>query len=466
MPFVFLLILILSANIIAVLNNCLSSYDLGLYYQALVNMADGQTNPYLTIRTLNIFNDHFEPILFLAVPSVFLSGFSPVGPIIFEWAIFCTFIFGLIKIKGSQNSGKILFLCLFARGFLTALNFPVHPNTWSIVSWLSLVYFIYRGNFKFILLSAFSLILYRESNVFGLVGLFLFYLTSFDKKKIIYSALTCLLGLLVVFKLRPWMVGATYDYGGVFISGILDQHVFFILERLGELDIKSFLKVFFPLLLPTFLAYKAESSPFIKSKLFLLLCLLSPIFFLHLLAGKIHYHYGITFVAPLLCYFVLSPGFIKFFENKKIKYFILISFFVTSTSTYTRWIKQSFFNKSKNCIISSEKRRSTQTLKEKLDLTLNNDETIFSTNRVVPLIVKENRQIYVPSHFTMHLKSYDYILLEKRSAHLFNSLSSEDYEKAMKICRKDESEVLIDDKFYLLMKGAFTEECFGLFSSL
>jgi uncharacterized membrane protein len=463
---VLLLISIVFANIIAVLNNCLSSYDIGLYYQALVNMADGEVNPYLTIRTLNIFNDHFEPILFLAVPSVFLSGFSPVGPIIFEWSIFCFFIFGLIKIKGYQSSNLIFFLCLFSRGILTALNFPIHPNTWSMISWLSLVYFIYKGNFKLILISAFSLILYRESNVFALVGLFFFYLTSLDKKKIVYSFLTCLLALFVVFKLRPWMVGATYDYGGVFIRGILDKHVFFIIERLSEVDIKSFLKVFFPFIVPTVLAYKAESRPFLKSNLFLLLCLLAPVFFLHLLAGKIHYHYGITFIAPLLCYFILSPDFLKFFENKKIKYFILISFFITSTSTYTRWINESFLNKSKNCIISSEKRDSTEGLKIILNEAVKENETIFSTNRIVPIIVKRRRKIYVPSHFTKHLETYDYILLEKRSVSLFNSLSVKEFENAMKVCRKEDREILLNDEFYLLMKGPFKPICFNLFSSL
>ncbi len=461
-----LLLLILISNIIAVFNNCLSSYDLGLYYQALVNMADGDINPYLTIRTLNIFNDHFEPILFLAVPSVILTGYSPVGPVVFEWIIFCLFIYGLIKLSPKKDATLIFFLCLFSRGILTALNFPIHPNTWSILSWLALVYFIQKGNLRFILLSAFSLIFYRESNVFGLIGLLFFYLTSLDKKKIAFSLLTAIAGLFIIFKLRPFLVGETYDYGGVFIKGILKDHLFFVFERLKLVDYSSFLKVFIPLILPVYLTLRKESKPFIRTNFFQLICILGPIFFLHLLAGKIHYHYGITFVAPLLCYFILSPSFSSIFENKKTKIFILLTFFVTSTSTYTRWFKQSLFNKSRNCVIDSKKRASTNRLRLVIDKNMNENHTLFSSNRVVPLIVKEKRKIYVPSHFTNHLPSYDFILLEKRDKGLVNSLSEVEYKEAMVKCKVGESETLYDDQYYLLVKGEFVQDCFKLFSSL
>jgi hypothetical protein len=153
-------------------------------------------------------------------------------------------------------------------------------------------------------------------------------------------------------------------------------------------------------------------------------------------------------------------------NNKKTKYFILITFFLTSTSTYTRWIKQSFFNKSKNCVIDIDKRASMQRLKSVLDSEVSESQTIFSTNRIVPLIVKEKRKIYVPSHFTKHLASYDLILLEKRSEKLFNSLSKKEYEEMVLKCKKEERKILFEDRYFLLMRGPFYQDCFSLFSSL
>jgi hypothetical protein len=459
-----LLAFILFSNLVAVSNNCLDTYDVGLYFQALVNMASGELNPYLTVRTLNIFNDHFEPILFLAVPSVWLSGGSVMGPIIWEWVIFTFFIFTLIRLNNYKNSLEILFLCLLARGILTALVFPIHPNTWSMIAWLALVYSIREKKFFSILLSAAFLMLFRESNAFALPGLALYYFVFKEFKKAWLSFIVSLIGIFIIFKLRPMILGPTYDYGGYFVKGLLDSPFLFVFEKIIHFDLKAFLKVFFPVLIPLFFILRNEEEKFRESPFLKLLFVMSPLAFLHFLAGKIHYHYGITFIAPLISYIVLSPKFSLLVQNKKWFGFTLVFFLITASSSYTKWFNLSIRGVSKKCTISSKKRRATASLDSFIEKEIPLDKTIFSSSRVVPNLMKEKRLYYVPSHFTTHLNSYDYLLMEKSFGGEFRSLTKDRYLKMLDLCRSDSSEVLLDNKYYFLMKGPILKECYGYFS--
>jgi hypothetical protein len=182
------------------------------------------------------------------------------------------------------------------------------------------------------------------------------------------------------------------------------------------------------------------------------------------LAGKIHYHYGITFIAPLISYIVLSPKFSLLVQNKKWFGFTLVFFLITASSSYTKWFNLSIRGVSKKCTISSKKRRATASLDSFIEKEIPLDKTIFSSSRVVPNLMKEKRLYYVPSHFTTHLNSYDYLLMEKSFGGEFRSLTKDRYLKMLDLCRSDSSEVLLDNKYYFLMKGPILKECYGYFS--
>jgi len=97
--FVYLGILILLAlplglNLLKFENLCLNGYDIGIYHQAIVEMKiPGNMNPFLSVRGIPAFNDHFNPVLvpLSAVVKVFgdianlFAGhseniFNPFGP--------------------------------------------------------------------------------------------------------------------------------------------------------------------------------------------------------------------------------------------------------------------------------------------------------------------------------------------------------------------------------------------------
>ncbi|MCK5379592.1 MAG: DUF2079 domain-containing protein, partial [Acidobacteria bacterium] len=44
------------------------NFDLGIYAQALFRLSLDDLNPWLTLRDVRVFNDHFDPVLFGVAP--------------------------------------------------------------------------------------------------------------------------------------------------------------------------------------------------------------------------------------------------------------------------------------------------------------------------------------------------------------------------------------------------------------
>ncbi|MCK8500257.1 MULTISPECIES: DUF2079 domain-containing protein [Myxococcus] len=47
---------------------CFPNFDLGIYSQAVARLSLAQPNPWISARQVFIFNDHFDPILWVAHP--------------------------------------------------------------------------------------------------------------------------------------------------------------------------------------------------------------------------------------------------------------------------------------------------------------------------------------------------------------------------------------------------------------
>ncbi|MFN7684635.1 MAG: hypothetical protein ACK5QT_04395 [Oligoflexia bacterium] len=47
---------------------CYNNFDLGIYSQALANISFADLNPWLSVRQIRIFNDHFDPVLVFFAP--------------------------------------------------------------------------------------------------------------------------------------------------------------------------------------------------------------------------------------------------------------------------------------------------------------------------------------------------------------------------------------------------------------
>src|SRR4051812_36176817 len=62
------------------LRRCYHYYDLGLYAQALAKLGPHHWNPWLPARQVRVFNDHADPILWLA--KLWTLGLDPAAAVI------------------------------------------------------------------------------------------------------------------------------------------------------------------------------------------------------------------------------------------------------------------------------------------------------------------------------------------------------------------------------------------------
>ena len=132
----FLIISLLSPliqQIVALSNNCLNSYDFGIYQQAIYDSFSYlNPNPFLSVRNIHALQDHFDPIFLLAGPWSALFNYSPYSLLVFEWFFVVATLIALIYFSNDTKSALFWSLMLlWNRGLLNALNFPIHPTTWA-----------------------------------------------------------------------------------------------------------------------------------------------------------------------------------------------------------------------------------------------------------------------------------------------------------------------------------------------
>jgi hypothetical protein len=228
-----LVLLILLSNIKGILFNCFHAYDFGIYQQGIFNIAAGESlNPFISVRGLNTFNDHFMPVLFLAVPFVWLFNFSPISLIFFEWLWFAILLFLIWKNYSKKNKSIALYsiaLAVFSKGILTGLEFPIHPGTWSMPIWFLLIKNIRNNNEKNIFVLSIFLCMFREAYPFGTLLLGLYYLTIKRWKLGLSLTIFSSLYLWFVLSLRKSFLGETADYGGKIVKGRFTSPVDYVI---------------------------------------------------------------------------------------------------------------------------------------------------------------------------------------------------------------------------------------------
>ena len=150
-----------------------SNYDLGIYSQALARLARDPPNPWLSGRQLHLFNDHFDPILFLVAP--FARVFPAVQVGLFVEAL-CALL-ALLPLAWLAGEGKLTLRALWLLGGVLALHpgvtqamgFPFHPTAWAMapMAWLIAALALERWGIAFLAL----LLLFSCKEEFPFAGL-------------------------------------------------------------------------------------------------------------------------------------------------------------------------------------------------------------------------------------------------------------------------------------------------------
>jgi hypothetical protein len=275
---------------------CFAHYDLGIYTQALARLSLTELNPWLTGRQVFIFNDHFDPVLFLARP--FGAGLAQPWAGLAAEALF-VFLGAAplvwLAAKGRLGAGALGLACamlLLNSGTVTALGFPIHPTAWAVLPlvWLGVALHLGRRGMA---LGALVL-LFACKEEFPFVGVMLAAGLAWrgERRFALQVGVLTAAWLVLVFAVRPWLMGPTLGYGSGLFEGADAGLWPWLQARLTAPGmasrVGSMLLLFTPLSLWAWRERKGPDG--------MLLSLLVPMLAIRFLGMKWRFHYG----APLM----------------------------------------------------------------------------------------------------------------------------------------------------------------------
>ncbi|QSQ18804.1 DUF2079 domain-containing protein [Pyxidicoccus parkwayensis] len=216
---------------------CFSHYDLGIYVQGLARLSLDDVNPWLSARQIRIFNDHFDPVLWVARPLV--GVLSPMWAALVAEVLFvllATAPLLWLHVRGQLDGVSTALLCallLLSPSTLDAVMYPVHPTTWSMLPLVVLgLAFHFR---KHALLVASLVLLFACKEEFPYVGIMLavaLWLRG-DRRLAVGVALLSVAWLGFVIGVRP-RFGPVVDYTERLKSGMQAGLGPFLAERLAS----------------------------------------------------------------------------------------------------------------------------------------------------------------------------------------------------------------------------------------
>lgn len=195
---------------------CLNNYDLGIYGQALFQLSLQNPNPWLSVREINLFNDHLDPILFFLVP--FKSLAHPATLLIrFEMllALATAGTFLMMAQRRAITFATATFMAafiLFNRASLGAFAFPAHPGTWAILPLSWTCWFLWREKWRAALLTFFFCLLCKEEYPVVGIAVGLSMIASGRRRPGAEFLAVSLLWAFLAFVLRPALLGHSGQY--------------------------------------------------------------------------------------------------------------------------------------------------------------------------------------------------------------------------------------------------------------
>lgn len=462
----FLLVNIFIFNLTGYFYNCFPATDLAIHQEAIWKIASFDSfNPYLQIRGLKIFNDHFDPIIFLAVPFAWIFNYHLVGLLVFQmsWFVGAFILYYLDWKKQNKKEASLLILGFFfiilTRGVLGGLAFPLHPVTWSIFPLFLFVRFMRDENIKGIILSAFFLCFFKEIFPYGLLFLSFYYLWR-KKYTLFYSLFLISLAFLgFIYFGRPYFLGETFPYSQRILGPLLENPPLFFINLIKGFDYSAFIFLFMPFLLPIFLIVKNDILP-IKDKWghFLIpsFIFLIPLIGIHGLSNAFLNWNGASFASVCLAVVLFSGVGRKILANKIYLFLTLGLFVMSSYKFHEKMIKLAIFHKSRTCEISKERKVELLLLREKMQ-SLPKKARVLVTTGLLPWATRKDRFYFTAREYTKRNGNFDYLILEKNNSGFLTPFSVSDIDHFVQICPGVES--IIETKNITFRKGPFSENC-------
>ena len=127
-------------NIIGLKSWVINSFDFVIYFQGLAEIAFGESfNPYLTIRGVEILNDHFDPIIYIGALFLNIFGGTVEMATLFEILTWVIFLYQVLY--DAKSFPWLVVGVMFCGATLEAIDYPIHSTTWSMIP----VYLLFRS---------------------------------------------------------------------------------------------------------------------------------------------------------------------------------------------------------------------------------------------------------------------------------------------------------------------------------
>ncbi|WP_253817386.1 DUF2079 domain-containing protein, partial [Myxococcus xanthus] len=195
---------------------CFPNFDLGIYSQAMARLSLTEPNPWISARQVFIFNDHFDPILWVAHPLARII--PPMWAALVVEALFVLLTVApllWLHLKGLLSRNALVLLAallLLSPSMVEAVKFPVHPTTWSALPWVLTGFAFHLRRQGLLLASLVLLFACKEEFAFGGVMLTLALFLRGERRLATCVGALSLAWLAWVYGLRPWLLGSTVDY--------------------------------------------------------------------------------------------------------------------------------------------------------------------------------------------------------------------------------------------------------------
>ena len=449
----------LLVNIRAIYFNCYNAADFSIYQQAIYDILTlRDANPFVSIRNIHIFNDHFDPIIYLAVVFTILFGQGFQQLLVFEWLFYAAVIFSVVYIFRSNIEKAIgyLFCLVLTKLFLFGLLYPIHPTTWACLPFFWLTYFIVKKKPLHIALTVPILCLFKESYAFAVFPLGVFYLFRKEYK---LGASVCSVALFfILFELffREALLGPIHGHGDGLLEPMIHRPIKFLMDIVADFNAMQFLKMFYPFFFCFLFYIKYEQKRkmvFINSTLPVSLFFF-PLLFLQIVRNDIHHHYGPQF-GGILFGLMVSLDMLRAF-SKKMFMLLIVVFASSSMGTYTRMFKGLFSSDPFHgkCRVYSGKIEENSIIKSKIE-EISRSKVILATGGIIPFIMVGGKAIDHYRSYSSVKKSYHYLLLERNGSGDSYPASFEEVQRVIDSCRELSEDIYIDNEHIFFAKGKF-----------
>jgi len=453
---------IMAYNMVSLFNDCNNIVDYSIYQQAIMETAALKSlNPFVTVRDIFIFNEHFDPVIYLVAPIIWLTNFHYAGPLAAEFVWFLIFIFLALKLGVNTRDKKDLalafLLIFFSRGILTGMTYPIHPVTWSIVPIFLVVYYLKKDNFLGVVLSATSLCFFKETYPFAVFGLSLPYLFFKEYRKFSIIFVISIFFIAFELKLRPLLFGETIGYGSQFLGEMLSHPVTFFTKVFSEFNYSAFFKIMGPFIIPLILMPKikdkAELKWIMKAIFFIL-----PLIALHVIINRFYFHHASKFSAFFIALTLLSSIKGIILNNKKIFTAMCFITILTGISSQKKIFKGLVLNNFANCKINNERQALSSEVIKYVSM-IPKQEHIFNVGGIGPRLISNGVKIVHRKISTYNPMNITHLIFENPEYSNTWPYSKAHMNQIEKRCEQFASKVVIDNKFFKVIKGNFPQGC-------